>query len=231
MRNKIAAVKNTKGNVKFHKKRFETISEERRRKILDVAVSEFAMNGYNATNINTIALKAEISIGSMYNYFESKEALFLTIIQKGVHDLERVLKEIQLGRNNIFEMLESLFRATRDYSRQFPEMNQIYLDATSQGLAGMSAKLSRQIEEITYELYIYILQKAKENGTIDQSVDAQLAAFFIDNLVVMLQFSLSSDYYKERMKIFLGPDALNEDERVIQGMVGLCKKAFLNQEQ
>lgn len=228
MRNKILGVKNSKASSIFHKKRFETISEERRWKIFDVAVSEFALNGYSATNINTIALKAEISIGSMYNYFESKEALFLTIIQKGVNDLERVLKEIQLGRDNIFVILESLFRAARDYSKQYPEMNQIYLDATSQGLSGMSAKLSRQIEEITYELYINILQKAKDSGTIDKGVDIQLAAFFIDNLVVMLQFSLATDYYKERMKIFLGPEALNEDERIIQGMVGLFKKAYLN---
>lgn len=227
MRNKIVAVINTKASSIFHKKRFENISEERRRKIFDVAVSEFALNGYSATNINTIALKAEISIGSMYNYFESKEALFLTIIQKGVNDLERVLKEIQLGRDNIFEILESLFRAARDYSKQYPEMNQIYLDATSQGLSVMSAKLSRQIEEITYELYMNILQKAKDSGTIDKGVDIQLAAFFIDNLVVMLQFSLTTDYYKERMKIFLGPESLYEDERIIQGMVGLFKKAYL----
>jgi len=230
MKEKIATAKNTKGNIQFHKNTFENISEDRRKKIVDVAVSEFASNGYNATNINTIASKAGISIGSMYNYFESKEALFLTIIQKGVNDLEAALKEVLGDGDNIFDILERLFRTSIDYAQKNPELNQIYLDATSQGLSGMSKKLSRQIEEITYELYIDIIDNAKKVGTVDKGVDSRLAAFFIDNLVIMLQFSFSSDYYKERMKIFLGIDSSNDYERIIKGMISLLKKAFINKE-
>ena len=42
------------------------------------------MVGDYATNINTMAEKANISIGSMYSYFASKEDLFLAIVDEGL---------------------------------------------------------------------------------------------------------------------------------------------------
>jgi AcrR family transcriptional regulator len=193
-------------------------------------MAEFAAHGYNATNINTIASNAGISIGSMYNYFESKEALFLTIIQNGVCDLEGVLKNVHKESDDIFEVLRHLFRASWDYALKNPEINQIYLDATTQGLAVMSAKLSQQIEKITYELYISIIEDAKKKGTIDPGVNSKLAAFFIDNLAIMIQFSISTDYYKERMKIFLNEGLSEDKESIIEGMVELFKKTFAKKE-
>jgi TetR/AcrR family transcriptional regulator len=211
---------------KFHKKTFENISEERRDNIIQVAMKEFASNGYTATNINIIASKAGISIGSMYNYFESKEALFLSIVQHGVNDLEAALKEVQRDDGDIFTILKRLFQASWNYAKQNPEMNQLYLDATTQGLSVMSAKLSQQIEKITYELYITIIENAKKKGEIDKNVNNKLVAFFIDNLAIMLQFSISADYYKERMKIFLN-EGLNEDqESIIEGLVDLFRKTY-----
>jgi TetR/AcrR family transcriptional regulator len=218
--------KQSKVKVKYHKSTFDNISEDRRQKVLSVALSEFAANGYNATNINTIAKKAGISIGSMYSYFESKEALFLTAVDKGYHLLEGALKEIDFENGDIFEAFEKLLRASRQYAINYPELNQIYLDATTQGLASLSSKLSKQMESITAELYCNIINKAKERGIISPDADTQLLSFCLDNLIVMFQFSFTSDYYKERMKIFLGPEAMENEERIIQGVLRFIKKAL-----
>ena len=50
-------------NTVYYKPTFSNISEEKRTKILTVAVNEFANNGFNNANINTIAKKAEVSVG------------------------------------------------------------------------------------------------------------------------------------------------------------------------
>ncbi|HOM88904.1 MAG TPA: TetR/AcrR family transcriptional regulator, partial [Spirochaetota bacterium] len=55
---------------KAHKETFERISPEKRDRIITIATKEFAKNGFKGANINIIAKKAGISIGSMYNYFE-----------------------------------------------------------------------------------------------------------------------------------------------------------------
>ena len=210
----------------FYKSTFEKISEDKREKIFEVAISEFASNGYSSTNINTIAKKAGISIGSMYSYFASKEDLFLTIVDEGFHLLEKALEEIHPDEGNIFEIIERLFRVTREYAENYPEMNQIYLDLSTQGLSGLSSRLSWQMESITAKLYAQILRKAKEQGTISPDIDDQLVSFCLDNLLVMFQFSFTSDYYKDRMKIFLGDVGVKDEERIIEGIMEFVRKAL-----
>ena len=69
---------------KHHKPAFEKISKDKREKILKNAVSEFARNGFEAANINIISQKAGISIGSMYNYFSSKEGVKVDIRDENI---------------------------------------------------------------------------------------------------------------------------------------------------
>ena len=210
---------------RYYKSTFENITEDRRAKIMDVAISEFAARGYNATNINVIAKKAGISIGSMYSYFESKEALFLTIVDEGFHLLETAINEVSAESEDIFDIFEKLLIYSRNYAINYPEMNQIYLDLTTQGLSSLSAKLSKQMESITAKFYYESLKAAKQKGIVRYDLDERLASFYLDNLIIMFQFSFTSDYYKERMKIFLGTDVIEDEDKIIKGLMDFVKKA------
>ncbi len=61
-------------------KQFNEIRKERKEHILQVALELFAHDGYHATSISSIARKAGISKGLLYNYFESKEDLLKELI-------------------------------------------------------------------------------------------------------------------------------------------------------
>ena len=50
--------------------------EERRRQILDAALTVFSCQGYHATNVSDVAAQAGVSQGTIYWYFDSKEELF-----------------------------------------------------------------------------------------------------------------------------------------------------------
>lgn len=212
--------------VKFHKSTFEKISEEKKQRIMNIAIAEFAANGYNASNINVIAKKAEISIGSMYSYFASKEDLFLTIVDSCFHLLESVLYSIDVNEGDIYYILEKLLRASRDYAIKYPEFNQIYLDVTTQGLSKFSNKLSHKLEEITANLYVEVLNHARENNLINKEIDQNVISFCIDNLILMFQFSYTSDYYKERMKIFTGYDDVDDEENIINEILKFIRNAL-----
>lgn len=211
---------------KTHKEPFEKISEDKREKILNTAAREFAANGFRAANINVIAKKAGISIGSMYNYFESKEALFLTIIDHGYRVLEAVLSEVDLKKGDIYDKIERLLRAAQKYSREYPELNQIYLDLTSEGLSHLSVMLSRKMETISALFYRGLIQRSKAEGSVDPSLDEHITAFCLDNLILMLQYAYTTDYFRERMKIFAGENALDEDERIIRGIMRFVRGAL-----
>ena len=113
--------------------------------------------------------------------------------------------------------------AARDYAISYPEYNQIYLDFTSQGLSHISSKLSHAIETITARFYQDIILRDKKKGLLPWEVDEHMLSFVMDNLIIMFQFSFTSDYYKERMRIFLGEDLSAKDEDIIDGIMKLIK--------
>ena len=52
----------------------------RRQQILNAATTIFAENGFERTRMDDIAAAAEVSKGTLYLYFESKEAIFLALL-------------------------------------------------------------------------------------------------------------------------------------------------------
>lgn len=211
---------------KHYKAAFEKITGDKQERIMAAAATEFAAKGFGTANINVIARQAGVSIGAMYNYFASKEDLFLTVIDRAYRILESVLKEVQATDGDIFEKLERMFRAAQKYSKRYPELNQIYLDMTSEGLAHLSRKLSGKMETISARLYKTMLVQAQDNGLVDGKIDTDVTAFFLDNLILLLQYSYTSEYFKERMKIFVGPDALENDDKVVAGLMRLVRGAL-----
>lgn len=67
----------------------EADKRERRRSILAGAKRMFAENGYHATTIADIARAADLSYGSVYWYFDSKEELFRALMDSEQRALRR----------------------------------------------------------------------------------------------------------------------------------------------
>lgn len=61
---------------------FEKIRKDKRETIMQVALKLFSTETYHATTVSKIASAAGISKGLMYNYFPSKEALLLEILEE-----------------------------------------------------------------------------------------------------------------------------------------------------
>ena len=55
-------------------------------KIIDAAIEVFIRKGYRRTQMSDVARAAGVSQGSLYNYVESKDALFYLIIDRGFSD-------------------------------------------------------------------------------------------------------------------------------------------------
>jgi AcrR family transcriptional regulator len=60
----------------------QTKGERTRQRILDAAYSLFIGQGYAATSMRQIADKAGLSLGSIYNHFDSKEKMFSAIVEE-----------------------------------------------------------------------------------------------------------------------------------------------------
>lgn len=68
--------------------------EERKTGIEDAAKELLIKQGFHATSMRDIAKRADISLGNVYNYFETKEAIFESIINRYVTVIDQKIKEI-----------------------------------------------------------------------------------------------------------------------------------------
>jgi len=209
-----------------HKETFNKISEEKRQRVLDAAIDEFSSRGFSSANINVIAKNAGISIGSMYNYFSSKDDLYLTVINHGYKILESIINKIDLEEGDIFDKIEKLLRSAQSYAKKYPRLHQIYLDTSTEGSSHLSKRLSKKMESITADFYHKSLKESMDRGVIASDTDEYIASFCIDNLMLLLQFSYTSKYFQERMKIFAGKKSIQEDERIITEVMKFIRKAL-----
>jgi AcrR family transcriptional regulator len=67
-------------------------SEETRAKILDAAVRLFSTHGYNTASVDTICEEAGISKGAFYHHFETKQALFLALLDGWLQAIDNAIE-------------------------------------------------------------------------------------------------------------------------------------------
>jgi len=70
--------------------------QERRRQILSAAKAVFAEAGYHGASIHAIIERAQIARGTFYLYFESKAAVFDSILDQAMADLRGRLHRIEV---------------------------------------------------------------------------------------------------------------------------------------
>lgn len=205
---------------------FNNISEEKRNKILSVAINEFACNGFENANINTIAKKAQVSVGSLYKYFDTKTDLFLTSVNYGIQNLEAVMEEVIVSDVPIMEKFEKLIRIAIESSRRDNILIKLYNVVTSQTNSAVAKTVATQMEGITCEAYKKVIADGQEQGEIRKDIDPGMAAYLVDNILMNIQFTYACDYYKERFKIYSGDDIFENDEVVIANILRFVKAAL-----
>jgi AcrR family transcriptional regulator len=67
-------------------------SEETRARILDSAIKLFSGRGYNKASVDDICAEAGISKGAFYHHFESKQALFLALLDGWLQTIDHAIE-------------------------------------------------------------------------------------------------------------------------------------------
>ena len=89
--------------------------EARRSDILEAAKTVFFEHGFQAATMEQIAREAELSKGTLYLYFSSKEELYVTVFMEGLDELNRRLRRaVEQGKGSE-DRLRSLGRAYLDF--------------------------------------------------------------------------------------------------------------------
>lgn len=153
-------------------------SEKTKQKILEAALSAFKKQGYNTTSMDTIRDLSEVSKATLYNYFKSKEELFINVMmfemerQHGIppfdlfdqFEFSEALKI--LGKNMISVSYTENIIATR---------RMLVANASNKNLGQMCYENGPKIgEQIMYGIF----QKAMDDGVLIQAEPRVVEAHF-----------------------------------------------------
>lgn len=80
----------------------------KRRQILDGARQMFMSKGFEGTSMQDVASAAKVSKGTLYVYFDNKEAMFEALVLAECNRMHRTLKSLATGTGNIAEELRQI---------------------------------------------------------------------------------------------------------------------------
>src|SRR5690554_3788757 len=205
--------------IHLNKELFRKLPLDKQEKILQTAIVEFAEHGFDGANINIIAKKAGISVGSIYKYFKTKHDLYLTAVSFSVDKLNTVLNAIISEKTDFLSTVEKIIRAIQLHSRENIYLTKLYNEMTTENNPAVVNIIVSSMEGVTADLYASFIEEAQKNEGARKDIDPKYFAFFLDNLFILLQFSYTCEYYKERLKMFINDNVFTQDDLLVEELM------------
>ena len=101
--------------------RKEREKQQRREEIMLAAEEVFFSKGFEKSTMDDVAEKAELSKGTLYLYFKSKEDLHMAVARKAINLLRKYTSKASEGEGSALEKLGQLGRACIEFSRTHPD--------------------------------------------------------------------------------------------------------------
>ncbi len=173
------------------KEQFEAIRQRSIDGIRQAALELFAHKGYHSTSISNIAEAANISKGLMYNYFESKEALLISIIEEAVEMGDQLIREAHAHEGSPFEKVEFLTRRTMAFVQKNYHYWKLLLSLAFQpDVQAALAPILKQKEEETMQKTVAFFE---EMGVENPMQEMLLYGAMMDG--VMIQYMQFTEGY------------------------------------
>jgi AcrR family transcriptional regulator len=209
--------------------RREREKEERRQSILRAAREVFFEDGFHRATVDKVAQRAEVSKGTVYLYFESKETILAHLILEGLHQLVGEL-ERAYAADEPLSAEERLRRLGQAYFRFFQREPVYYrfMMAMDRGRfqETVSPEIYRQVQQASMEGLNWVV-RAVEQGMADGEFDCQDARRAAAALWATVNGALGLvEHPLRRELVGMGREALYQavTETVIRGLRAAKRK-------
>jgi len=91
------------------------LKESTREKLMESAIHEFSVHGFEGANVDTISINAGFGKGTIYNYFNTKLDIFLSVIEESIDNLVETIQESIGEINSPEEKLRQAIKTDVEY--------------------------------------------------------------------------------------------------------------------
>lgn len=173
---------------------FFNLPEEKRVRLLDVLLDEFADNDYKNVSVGRIADRAGIAKGSFYQYFADKQDCYLYLIQLGMEEKTAFMRQIPPDDvSDLFGKLRWLLSAGMRFQFTSPRLAKIGYKAIFDDVP-LPEESMQAIRQGSFAYFRQMVGEEIEAGGIDEDTDPDIAAFMLNAVFVDLGRYLMERY-------------------------------------
>ncbi len=160
--------------------RKEREKQQRKDEIILAAEKVFFSKGYDQSTMDDIAEEAELSKGTLYLYFKSKDDLHMAVARKAIILLKSVTTKAAAGAGNAVEKLGRMGWACVEFSRKYPDHIKSIMALENLEIEDINYS-ARDVQEMifkesTVENVIQVVEQGVQEHLIRSDIPAVLVA-------------------------------------------------------
>ena len=134
-------------------------ADARKELIFQAALEVFSQKGFYAASIDEIIAVAGIGKGTVYRYFNSKQTLFLELIEWGLTNLKEAILAKTKNIENIVEKLKIGITTHLTFFEKHRKFYRVLIQETSPFRENVEKKFKEK-----YFIHLYLLEKQLQMG-------------------------------------------------------------------
>lgn len=162
---------------------------DRERRIIEAATHYFRNIGFEDSRIEAIAERAEVSVGTVYNYFQSKGDLLVAIVSLEVNEvLAAGEKLVESPPNDVEKAINSLIAIYLDHSLVYLDKD-MWRNAMALTTRQPDTRFGRQYNHLDERLTAQVcdlIAQLQRMGSVRRAVDARAVGEMIFNNTNMM---------------------------------------------
>jgi AcrR family transcriptional regulator len=148
---------------------------DKRRVILDAAITVFAREGFHRCRVSDIAREANVAYGLVYHYFRSKDQILNTIFTERWSLLLEAIEEVDRQEMPVRDKLYAIASFIIESYQHNPELMKVIIVEVTRAANTFG---SHHLEEITqaYDGIAAIVARGQEDGFLRDDISATFAS-------------------------------------------------------
>ena len=160
------------------------LEDEKRERIINAAIKEFALKGYQNASTNEIVKEAGISKGLLFHYFSNKKTLYLFLYEYCMDILlNEVFSKIDLRHEDIFQRLRRSAVVKFGIYKRFPQIYKFALSVVQEENPEVRQEISDRVKTLKDSGYLKFfddIDTSKFREDIDTSKAINLIIWSMD---------------------------------------------------
>lgn len=161
------------------KQTFFNLPEDKRKKVTEAALNEFASRPYGKASLSKIVANAGISKGSMYQYFEDKKDLFLYLVDLAFKEKLAYIEQEVDHTGEFFTVFEQSMLAGTRFNIERPKLSRIIANLMESSGEDILQEIYDKAQPMVIDYYEKQLEQGKARGEIRADIDSRLIAHIL----------------------------------------------------